>query len=64
MSSLLQLSVGHLNRRQVGTSDVEGPYASVSIIGAQGKELSVSHWTRVMLGFVSLKGSHSRCSSV
>jgi hypothetical protein len=37
MSSLLRLSVGHLNRRQVGTSDVEGPCSSVSIIGGRGK---------------------------
>ncbi|KAH0521066.1 Protein unc-79-like protein [Microtus ochrogaster] len=33
MSSLLQLSVGHLNRRQVGTSDT-----SVSIIGTLGQQ--------------------------
>lgn len=59
MSSLLQLSVGHLNRRQVGTSDT-----SVSIIGTLGKELSVSHWTRVILRSVRPKGSRSQCSNV
>lgn len=51
MSSLLQLSVGHPNRRQVGTSDT-----SVFIIGTLGKELSVSHWTRVILNLWAPKG--------
>lgn len=56
MSSLLQLSVGHPNRRQVGTSDLKG-CVQVSITGGQGKECSVSNWTRVIyLGFTDLKG--------
>lgn len=56
MSSLLQLSVGHLNRRQVGTSDLKGR-VQVSIRGGQGKERGVSNWTRAIhLGFVNSKG--------
>jgi hypothetical protein len=63
MSSLLQLSVGHLNRHQVGTSDVEGP-VQVFITGGQGKDFGVSNWTRVILiGFASSKGSYPRHSS-
>ena len=57
MSSLLQLSVGHPNRHQVGTSDVEGLCASVHTPGAQGKECSACNWTRVLdLGFANWKG--------
>lgn len=56
MSSLLQLSVGHPNRRQVGTSDLKG-CVQVSIIGGQSKECSVSNWTTVIyLGSASSKG--------